>query len=139
MVSRRITLQIALALPLVASFWPSLQAHPAGRLGQQVRRLFRNPAAAGAIGEFLQRRSFPDSSLPSLLDALRRGRSDLAPIPPAIGEPALRAALQQRISADFRAGDTLWCEGWLLAVTEAHLLMIAHHTAASREVAPPSA
>ena len=126
MASRRITLQMGLSLPL-ALRWPgSPRAAPIDRLGAKLRRLFRHPADADAVGARLGWAVLPGDRLDEVVALLQQGRGDLPPISPDASSEQLSAALRERARDDFRAGRTLWLDGWLLAETEARLLRIAH-------------
>lgn len=128
MASRRITLQMGLALPLALGGVGSPGAPPLDRLSARLRRLFRNPAAAAAVGGRLQQGVLPESELAAVVARVRRSQGALPPIPEEAGDEFLRGALRERAREDFRAGRTVWFEGWLLAETEARLLLIAHLT-----------
>lgn len=126
MASRRVALRVGLSVPLAARLRGPAQALPLDRFGARLGRLFRHPAVAEAVGGRLKRSLLPESRLATVVAALRRGHGDLPPVPDDEDEASLRAALGARVRADFRAGRTLWFEGWLLAETEARLLLIAH-------------
>lgn len=128
MASRRTALQMGLSLP-VALGWPGpLRASPVERLSTWLRRLFSNPAAACAAGARLGTSVLPEHRLTEIVAAVEQGRGALPPIPADPDVELLRAALRERARDDFRAGRTLWFEGWLLAETEARLLRIAYLT-----------
>ena len=129
--SRRITLKIGLALPLALGWPGSPRAWPGDRLSDKLRRLFRRPAAAAAIGARLGRGALPETELGAVVARVRERRGGLPAIADDTDQESLRAALRERTCDDFRAGRTLWFEGWLLAETEARLLLIAHLASAS--------
>jgi len=79
-----------------------------------------DPAGAARIGARLL-----DAAIPPVDETATRTR--LAALAKEMPEEAaaLRSALAERIAADFRAGDMVEVEAWLIARTEADLALLA--------------
>lgn len=126
MAARRTLLRLGLLLPLIPRWSGTVEARSFEPLCGRVRAMFRHPVAADVVGASLRASASPGCRIATIAATLEGGRGDLFPIPKDADGSALRAAIGERIRADFRSGRTRWFQGWLLAETEVNLLLIVN-------------
>ena len=125
--TRRDFLRLLASLGVVLAIRPlgalSMLGRTAGResLGTRLRRLFRSPASASAIGRaYLQ-------SAPQDADERRLLRLICAPGRPwrTADTKQLRLLIAQQQTEDFKQGRVVQVRGWVLSETEARLCALA--------------
>lgn len=120
----RISRRHALAASAAALALPSLAAASGPVPAQALVEALDRPASARLVGLRVLA-ALPDPSRDALVAELAAAAGLAVEAVPAIDRSLLRSRLDAARAADFRRGDTVRVQGWVLASTEARLCALA--------------
>lgn len=122
-ITRRSALAGSAGLAVLATL-PILGAQAAPASARALFEALDRPASARAVGRRMLAAE-PGLSRDGLVAELARAVGLAADRLPSIDRPLLRSRLDAARAAEFRRGDTVRVQGWVLAATEARLCALA--------------